>query len=131
MFTDEGLAALRDAMQNLVDGDIVPGVVTLLAQDDEVRIDACGVADLASGTPLREDHIFRIQSMTKPILAAAAMQLVERGDLHLDNPVERWLPELADRQVLRTRPASWTTSFPRSGRSPSMTCLPAAPATAW
>lgn len=105
MFSPEGLAAFRDAMQGLVDGGTVPGVVTLLANDDEVHVDAFGVGSLATGTPLRDDAIFRIQSMTKPIHAAATMQLVERGNLRLDDPVERWLPELADRKVLRT-PAS-------------------------
>ena len=75
--------------------------MTLLARGDEVHIDAYGVTDLASGTPLQEDAIFRIQSMTKPMLAAATMQLVERGALQLDDPVERWMPELANRMVLR------------------------------
>ena len=58
--------------------------------------------DLASGTPMRRDTIFRIASMTKPITAAAAMILVEEGRIALDEPVERWLPELGDRRVLRT-----------------------------
>ena len=102
MFSPEGLAAFRDGMQGLVDDGTVPGVVTLLAQGDEVHIDAVGVGSLASGAPMRDDAIVRIQSMTKPILAAATMRLVERGDVRLDDPVERWLPELANRKVLRT-----------------------------
>ena len=53
-----------------------------------------------SREPMRRDTIFRITSMTKPITAAAAMILVEDGKLALDEPVERLLPELADRQVL-------------------------------
>ena len=61
-----------------------------------------GVQDLATGSPMRRDTIFRIASMTKPITAAAAMILVEEGRIALDDPVERWLPELADRRVLRT-----------------------------
>jgi CubicO group peptidase (beta-lactamase class C family) len=51
--------------------------------------------------PMRRDTIFRIASMTKPVTAAAAMILVEEGKLRLDEPVDRWLPELADRKVLR------------------------------
>ncbi len=105
MFLPEGLASFHDAMHGLVDDGTVPGVVTLLAQDDEVHIDAVGVGPLASGAPMRDDAIVRIQSMTKPILAAATMRLAERADVRLGDPVERWLPELANRKVLRT-PAS-------------------------
>ena len=55
-----------------------------------------------SGEPMRRDTIFRIASVTKPIMAAAAMILVEECVLRLDDPVDELLPELADRQVLRT-----------------------------
>ena len=51
--------------------------------------------------PIRRDTIFRISSMTKPITAAATMILVEECKLRLDEPVDRLLPELADRQVLK------------------------------
>lgn len=48
------------------------------------------------------DTIFRIASMTKPVTAVAALILVEQCKLRLDDPVDRWLPELADRKVLRS-----------------------------
>ena len=102
MITDTQWSTAREAIHALVDNSTVPGIVTLLARGGDVRIDSYGVADLTSGAPLRDDAIFRIQSMTKPVLAAATMQLVEQGTLKLDDPVERWLPELADRKVLRT-----------------------------
>lgn len=102
MITDTSWANAREAMRALVDNGTIPGAITLLAQGDDVHIDAYGVADIASGTPLRADAIVRIQSMTKPVLAVATLQLVEQGILRLDDPVERWLPELADRVVLRT-----------------------------
>lgn len=50
---------------------------------------------------MRRDTIFRMASASKPVTAAAVMVLVEDGRLRLDDPVERWLPELADRRVLR------------------------------
>jgi len=65
-----------------------------------VRADAVG-AKAVCGDPMRRDTIFRISSLTKPIAAAAAMALVEDGRLHLDEPVDRLLPELADRRVLK------------------------------
>ncbi|MBV8446294.1 MAG: beta-lactamase family protein [Candidatus Dormibacteraeota bacterium] len=55
----------------------------------------------AGAVPLRTGSIFRIASMTKPITAAAAMMLVEEGRLRLRDPVDRWIPELANRRVLR------------------------------
>ena len=53
-----------------------------------------------AGDPVRPDTLFRISSTTKPVTAVVAMTLVDDGTLSLDDPVERWLPELADRQVL-------------------------------
>jgi CubicO group peptidase (beta-lactamase class C family) len=102
MFTGEGAMTTYDAIHELVDTGVIPGAVTLIDHDGDVHVDAYGVADLASGTPLRETALFRIQSMTKPVLAVATMQLVEGGALRLDDPVDRWLPELANRSVLRT-----------------------------
>jgi CubicO group peptidase (beta-lactamase class C family) len=80
---------------------VVPGVVTLLSRRGEVQVDAIGTKAFGGSDPMRRDTIFRIASVTKPIVTAAAMILVEECVLHLDEPVDRWLPELADRRVLR------------------------------
>jgi CubicO group peptidase (beta-lactamase class C family) len=78
----------------------VPGLVALVARGGEVHVAAVG--NLAvGGRPVARDSLFRIASTTKPITAAATLALVEEGLLGLDDPVDRWLPELADRQVLR------------------------------
>src|SRR5579871_6552106 len=79
----------------------VAGAVGLIAVGDAVHIATAGVQDLASAVPMRRDRIFRIASMTKPVVAAAVMLLVEEGRIALDDAVDRWLPELADRRVLR------------------------------
>lgn len=71
----------------------VPGFVSLLARGDEVHAQAFGEYE--------RDTIFRIASLTKPIVAVAALTLVQEAALRLDDPVDRWLPELADRRVLR------------------------------
>lgn len=60
-----------------------------------------GAIEIVTAGDLPADAIVRIQSMTKPILAVAALRLVQEGRLRLDDPVEQWLPELADRRVLR------------------------------
>ena len=76
----------------------VPGAVALRGGRDP-EVVAVGVASIA-GKPMGEDAIFRIQSMTKPLTALAALRLVEAGRIGLDESVEPWLPELGDRRVL-------------------------------
>src|SRR5215212_10257211 len=96
------LARMRDVMTRHVERGDVPGIVTLLSRRGEVHVDAIGTKAFGDSDPVRRDTIFRIASVTKPIVAAAAMILVEECALRLDEPVDSWLPELADRQVLRT-----------------------------
>jgi CubicO group peptidase (beta-lactamase class C family) len=96
------LARLSDAMRAHAECGEVAGVVALLDRHDEVHAVALGVQDLDTGVPLRRDSIFRVASMTKPVTAAAAMILVEEAKLRLDDPIDRLLPELADRRVLRS-----------------------------
>src|SRR5437764_1143114 len=93
---------MHDVLAGHVEQGDVPGIVTLVSRRGEVHVDAIGVKTIGGRDPMRRDTIFRIASVTKPIVAAAAMSLVEECRLRLDEPVDRWLPELADRQVLRT-----------------------------
>jgi CubicO group peptidase (beta-lactamase class C family) len=79
----------------------LPGIVILLARDDEVQVDEIGATSFGGGEPVRRDTVFRVTSMTKPILAAATMALVEDGALEPEEPVDRLIPELAHRRVLR------------------------------
>jgi CubicO group peptidase (beta-lactamase class C family) len=95
------LGRLHDVMAGHVERGDVPGMVTLVSRRGEVHVDALGTMALGGGDPMRRDTIFRIASVTKPITAAAAMILVEECKLRLDDPVDRWLPELAELRVLR------------------------------
>ena len=101
-FSQSRLGRLRDRMAGYVERGEVPGIVTLVSRRGEVHVDAVG-AMAVGGRPMQRDTIFRIASLTKPVTAAAAMILVEECTLRLDDPVDRWLPELARRQVLRRR----------------------------
>jgi CubicO group peptidase (beta-lactamase class C family) len=95
------LERMQDVMAGHVDRGVVPGVVTLVSRRGEVQVDAIGTKAFGDSDPMRRDTIFRVASVTKPIVAAAAMILVEECALRLDEQVDRWLPELADRRVLR------------------------------
>src|SRR5438552_2584988 len=94
------LARMHDVMAGYVERGEMPGLVTLVSRRGEVHVDAIGTQTFADPAPMRRDTIFRISSMTKPIIAVATMILVEECTLRLDEPVDRWLPELANRRVL-------------------------------
>jgi CubicO group peptidase (beta-lactamase class C family) len=106
------LARMHESMNRHVESGYVPGLVTLVARRGEVHVDAIGQQDVGGAAPMRRDAIFRIASLTKPVTAAAAMMLVEECRLRLDDPVDRWLPELADRKVLRSLESEVTDTVP-------------------
>jgi len=112
-FTERGLVELDAALVRHVSPADVPGLVALVARGDgaaghQVHVTVAGSTALGDGTPgdvgmpVRRDSIFRIASLTKPVVGVAAMLLIEDGAMALDDPVERWLPELGGRRVLRT-----------------------------
>jgi CubicO group peptidase (beta-lactamase class C family) len=100
-FSSARLGRVREAMARHVESGRVPGVVALVSRRGETHVEALGTRAFGDDDPMRRDTIFRIASMTKPITAAATMILVEECVLRLDDPVDRWLPELADRVVLK------------------------------
>jgi CubicO group peptidase (beta-lactamase class C family) len=100
-FSIARLRRMHDVMAGHVEDGTVPGLVTLVSRRGEVHVDAIGVTRVGGRDAMRRDTIFRITSMTKPITAVAAMILVEECKLRLDEPVDRLLPELADRKVLK------------------------------
>ena len=97
------LARVRDVLARHVDAGYCPGAVAVVARHGEVHIEATGhlaFDGAGSKTPMAADTICRLGSMTKPIVAACAMTLVEDGTLRLDDPVDTHLPELANMTVL-------------------------------
>ncbi|MEV0118196.1 serine hydrolase domain-containing protein [Streptomyces sp. NPDC050844] len=99
------MADLRETLEAHVDKGSVPGAVGLVARGDRIEVAAVGSVDVEGSAPMARDSIFRIASITKPVVAAAVMMLIEDGRIALDDPVARWLPELASPSVVRT-PAS-------------------------
>ncbi len=94
-----GLQDLRTVAEGHVGNTLVPGLVALVARGEQVHVEALGTLAVG-GTPVARDSIFRIASTTKPITAAATLALVAEGLVDLDEPVDRLLPELAERKVL-------------------------------
>ena len=111
-FTDEGLAALDVAMAGHTASGAVPGLVALVARGGEVHVTTAGHKSFGDSAPIGRDAIFRIASLTKPIVGVAALLLLEDGAMALSDPVEKWLPELAGRQVLRAWDAQLSDTVP-------------------
>jgi CubicO group peptidase (beta-lactamase class C family) len=95
-----GLARFDAVAASHVGDDKLPGLVALVARGDEVHVATLGKLEVG-GKPVERGSLFRIASTTKPITGAAALALVGEGLMDLDEPVERLLPELANRRVLR------------------------------
>jgi methyl acetate hydrolase len=101
--TSPGGAALDASLRGAVERKDVPGVVTLITDRKGVLYQsAFGVADVATGRPLTADAMFRIASMTKPVTSVALMQLVEQGKIGLDDPAEKYLPQIAGIKVIES-----------------------------
>ena len=90
------------AMQRYVDGNILSGVSSaVLVGRDLVDVSCVGWADKEAQIPLRVDHIFRVFSNTKLVTSCAALLLFDEGRFQLDDPIEKFIPQLANRKVLR------------------------------
>ncbi len=95
------LDELHQKMARHVGPDRVPGLVLMVSRDSQLEVEAFGTLEAGGSEPMRRDALFRISSMTKPITAAATLKLVDEGKLKLDESVDRLLPELSNRRVLR------------------------------
>ena len=96
----ERLKRVTELMQRLIDARTFSGSVTLIARNGRVaHFEAQGLMDLESKKPMQRDAIFRIMSMTKPVVGVAAMMLVEEGKLRLTDPVGRFVPDLQNLKV--------------------------------
>lgn len=98
--SSERLARVRAAMQRYIDRGDVAGTVAMIARRGRlVHFESQGVADLETRRPMKNDAIFRLASMTKPITSIAAMMLLEEGRFLLDDPISKFLPEFRDMKV--------------------------------
>ncbi len=116
--TDGGydFSALHAAMQRYVDGELLAGVSSaVLKGRDLVDLHCAGMADRESGEALRTDHLFRVFSNTKLLTSCLVLLLREDGHLDLDDPVERFIPQLADRRVLRSGATDASDTEPANG----------------
>jgi len=103
---------LRGALDQAVSSGQIPGLVALIARGADVWTHVAGQRDLESGAPMQRDTLFAVASIGKPLTAVSALMLVQDGVLGLDDPVERWLPELAGPRVLRQPDSALDDTLP-------------------
>jgi CubicO group peptidase (beta-lactamase class C family) len=100
--TADDIEIVRRSLLRHVERGELPGLVALVARGNDVHVEAIGHKAFGDDQPIERDAIFRIASMTKPIAGVAALILVQDGEIALDDPIARWLPELAQPRVLRS-----------------------------
>lgn len=94
------LARIGPSMNEQIARGMFPGAVTIVARNGKVvHFESHGYLDAAKTKPMTKDALFRLASMTKPIVTTAAMMMVEQGKLKLNDPIVTWLPELKDLKV--------------------------------
>ena len=99
-FSSERLARIAPSMQEQVRLGMFPGAVTMVARNGVVvHNEAHGFLDAAKSKPMAKDALFRLASMTKPLVTVAAMMMVEQGKMGLNDPLTKWMPELKDLKV--------------------------------
>jgi CubicO group peptidase (beta-lactamase class C family) len=115
-FSANRLKHLTTGLQGYVDRGVVAGAQTLIYRRGTLaHTDVLGWQDEAAKIPLKRDTIYRIASMSKPITCVAALMLMEEGKFRLEDPIDKWLPELANRRVLKKPggPLEDTVASPR------------------
>jgi CubicO group peptidase (beta-lactamase class C family) len=109
-------AAAHAAMRGYIDGNILSGVSSaILVGRGLVDVSCVGWADKEAQTPLRPDHIFRVFSNTKLVTSCAALLLFEEGKFKLDDAIEKYIPQLGNRNVLRSGATSLDDTEPAKG----------------
>jgi CubicO group peptidase (beta-lactamase class C family) len=107
------LKYLTQGMQSYIDRGVIAGALTLIWRHGALaHSDLLGWQDEQVKTPLKRDTIFRIASMSKPVTAVAMLILLEEGKFRLEDPIDTWLPELANRKILKNPSGPLDDTYP-------------------
>ena len=118
----DSLVKIEKMVMDFVDAKKYPGAVTLIAKNGKIIYESeVGWSDSLRTEPYRKDHLFRLASMTKPIVSVAAMQLIEQGKLNLDDPVGKYITSFNETGVLTDfNPADSTYTSKPSESTPTI-----------
>ncbi len=103
-FSSEKLTLLNQAMHSYVDDNELSAIQTAIVKNGKlIHFDSYGSSDISENDPLEEDDIFRIASMTKPIVSIGLMMLYEEGKFNLNDPVYKYIPEFKNLTVKKRK----------------------------
>ena len=103
-FSSERLMLLNQAMHSYVDDNELSGIQTAIVKNGKlIHFDSYGSSDISENDPLKEDDIFRIASMTKPIVSIGLMMLLEEGKFKLNDPVYKYIPEFKNLTIKKRK----------------------------
>src|SRR5215469_3580031 len=112
-FSATKLALIPPMLQQVVDAGDLSGFVTLIYRKGDVaQLNTIGNRDIESKAPMARDTLFRIASMSKPVTSVAVLMLMEEGKLKLEDPITKWVPELANRRVLKNAEGALDDTYP-------------------
>jgi CubicO group peptidase (beta-lactamase class C family) len=115
-FSSERLNRISDLVQRHITAGSFSGAVTLVARNGRIaRLEAQGLMDIESRKPMQKDAIFRIMSMTKPVVGVSIMMMIEEGKVRLTDPASKFIPELKDLKVAMPM-AAGVANAPAGGR---------------
>jgi CubicO group peptidase (beta-lactamase class C family) len=110
--SESRLERMHQVLSGHVERKDMPGLVALVSHHDDVHVETLGTRSVGQPAAMKRDTIFRIASLTKPMTAVAAMILVEECKLRLDDSIEPWVPELANRRVLKSLSSALDDTVP-------------------
>jgi CubicO group peptidase (beta-lactamase class C family) len=119
--SSQRLTRIDDVMTQYMENDYISGAITAVARHGEtVHFSAQGYMDIENEVPMREDAIFRMASMSKPVTGVAILMMLEEGKLRLEDPVSRFIPELTNTTVaMLTDPNAAPSRDPDIYRTPA------------
>jgi CubicO group peptidase (beta-lactamase class C family) len=95
--SSQRLQRIHDLVQRSIDAENFSGAVTLVARNGKIaHFEAQGLMDIETSKPIAKDTMFRIMSMTKPVVGVAVLMMVEEGKVRLNDPISRFIPEFKD-----------------------------------
>jgi CubicO group peptidase (beta-lactamase class C family) len=124
--SSQRLQRIHDLIQRNIDAGNFSGAVTLIARSGEIaHLEAQGLMDIESNKPMAKDAMFRIMSMTKPVVGVAVLMMIEEGKVRLNDPISRFIPEFKDQKVGVLLPNQPAAPAGQRGTAPKFYTVPA------
>jgi CubicO group peptidase (beta-lactamase class C family) len=124
--SSQRLQRIHDLVQRGIDAQNFSGAVTLVARNGKIaHFEAQGLMDIETNKPMAKDAMFRIMSMTKPVVGVAVLMMIEEGKVRLNDPISRFIPEFKDQKVGVLLPNQPAAPAGQRGAAPKFYTVPA------